>query len=295
MDKVYETSLVVAEYMHDILGVDSIKEIAANAYVNNITDTLPLLPALAENARSTYVHTIYLLWRKNIPYSIAAVILANIRDQEGVFPIELTENNESGLLADILLSSLSLDQLRQFATDSYEANLDDAMQIVAILAEKTNDIHLLCASILWHSKIPFSKSVQFLIVKNAVTNTTSPIEAANDSDTNTNELLDMLCSTLSENELKIIVRKAYADNTINIQQTVNGLFKTTKNRYYKTILLLLKYKIFILNGLIILERINAYNRANKSKYYIDLCIYKDIYGAIKSGNSAYRKSKTTIG
>ena len=293
MDKVYETSIVVAEYMYDILGVDSIKEIAANAYVNNITDTLPLLPALAKKAKSIYVHAIYLLWRQNIPYSVASIVLANINDNEGVFPIELTENNESGLLADILLSSLSLDQLRQFANDSYEAKLDDAMQIVAIFAEKNNDIHLLCASILWHSKIPFSKIVPFLLVKDAVTNTTSPVEAANDSDTD--ELLDMLCSTLSENELKIIVKKAYADNTINIQQTVNGLFKTTKNRYYKTILLLLKYKIFILNGLIILERVDGYNRANKSKYYIDLCIYKDIYGAIKTDNSAYRKSKSTIG
>lgn len=287
MDKVYGTSTVVAEYMYDILGVDSIKDIAANAYVNNIIDTLPLLPALAKKANSIYVHAIYLLWHQNIPYRIASVALTSINDQGGVFPIELTENSESVLLADILLAFLSLDQLRQFTIDSYEANLDNAMRIVEILSEKTNDIHLRCASILWHSKIPFSKSGQFLTVKNAVTNTTSPVEGANDNDTN--GFLVMLCSTLSESELKIIVKKAYADNNINIQQMVNGLFKTTKSRYYKTVLLLLKYKIDIPNGLIILARVDGYCQAKKNKYYIDLCIYKDIYGVIKTGNSASRK------
>ena len=291
MDKDHDAIVVVAENMCNILGIDSIKEIAANAYVNNIADTMPLLPVLAAKGESLYVLTAYLLWQNCIPHAIGAVVLANVGDQAYIPLPEIAKEDELGMLADITFAILSQPQLRQLANDAYAGSMPEVKLLVEKIADKNKVIHLQVASLLWQHSIPFSLGQKLLAVENVYANDAPPVEVENDEETI--QLIDLLCTSFSGSEMKLIVKKAYADNTINIRAMVHRLFKKTKSRFYKTILLLRKYKIFIPNGLIILDRVNEYCNLNKNKYYIDLCIYKDIYGTIKTGNSSYRRGKRT--
>ena len=106
-------------------------------------------------------------------------------------------------------------------------------------------------------------------------------------------LADQMCDLLPIDDLKEIAREAYANDIVATKPLIKALFKKTKNRYFKTVWLLWEYKIFVPNGIIILGRIDGYCTANKNGYYIDMCIYKDIFGAIRTSNSSFFKSRNS--
>jgi glycosyltransferase involved in cell wall biosynthesis len=91
--------------------------------------------------------------------------------------------------------------------------------------------------------------------------------------------------------LKRITRDAYSTADKDTMLIIKKLGKATKNRYFKAAWLLWKYKVNYPTAEIVLARIDGYFHAQISNLYIDLCIYKDIYGAMKAGNSSLLQSK----
>jgi glycosyltransferase involved in cell wall biosynthesis len=187
-------------------------------------------------------------------------------------------------------SALPIQRLKNIASEAYRTNDEKTLLLVKELAEKINNTYLFTAYLLWYFGIPFSVGEVILAKKDMRIYADSVSTMTTDS--RLTLLMDQLSATLPEEGLKDMVRDAYANNNSATQPIVRSLFQRTQNRYYKTILLLWKFKVRIPNGLIILDRINGYCSVNVSKQYIDLCIYKDIFNAIKTGNSSYLKRQS---
>jgi hypothetical protein len=89
---------------------------------------------------------------------------------------------------------------------------------------------------------------------------------------------------ISNDDFKALAASLYfADNTVLVPSIRSAYVKKT-DRYLKAVLALWKNRVNNHTGEIILKRIDDYCRQKKNKYYIDLCIYKDIYHAIKTKN-----------
>jgi len=87
--------------------------------------------------------------------------------------------------------------------------------------------------------------------------------------------------------IKNIIREAYAKGDGQTMALFKEYAAKTKNRFFKAAWLLWKYKVTWPTAEIILGRIDGYCSVNVSNWYIDLCIYKDILGAMKTSNSSY--------
>ena len=116
-------------------------------------------------------------------------------------------------------------------------------------------------------------------------------EMIDHNDTDASMLAKLMCEVLPVDCLKEIARDAFTNSIADTMPLVKELARKTHNRYFKAAWLLWKYKVFVSNGLIILKRIDGYCSVNVNKTYIDLCIYKDIFGAIRTSNSSFLKSK----
>ncbi len=91
--------------------------------------------------------------------------------------------------------------------------------------------------------------------------------------------------------IKKIAWAAYEAGDEKTMQLMKEYAKKTEDRFFKAIWLLWKYKVNFPTAEIILKRVEGYCSVNVANWYIDLSIYKDIYGAFKTSNSSYFSSR----
>lgn len=185
---------------------------------------------------------------------------------------------------------LPMQRLRDTAIHAYLISDGPTMPLVNELADKLNDRFFKTIFLLWHFNIPHQMGTIVLAKADPTLYVTKASDIKVDDRSGTASLSDRLLSALSFDEIKELARNAYASENTATKPLIDRLVVQTKNRFFKAVHLLWKYKVSVPNGLIILERIDSYCSTNRNKYYIDLCIYKDIFGAIKTGNSSFFKS-----
>ncbi|MCW3123366.1 MAG: hypothetical protein JWQ38_2858 [Flavipsychrobacter sp.] len=280
----------IADLLCNCLQKKNLWQFVMSAFAENRMEARPLITALAQQSNDPYILTAYLLWQNDISFSIGSLLLAKWEETPTSISVaEMTEDSKLIFLADQFCNSLSKAQLRDFVKDGYVSDLADKKLLFKKIAEQSNDVDLRTICLLWQYSIPFPLGEKMLANRGVVLYPASLFSIPEDN--RTDIVLKLLNATAQENDIKLIVRKAFADNASYAHHMVSSLYEKSKNQFYKTILLLWKYKVFIPNGLIILDRVNDYCITNRNKYYIDFCIYKDIYGAIKAGVSTYKKPK----
>jgi glycosyltransferase involved in cell wall biosynthesis len=180
---------------------------------------------------------------------------------------------------------LPIARIRNIALEAYSCDDKETMSHIREIGAKTSDSCLMLIFLFWQMKI--SPAFGCLVVKEIQSG-----ETQDQQEPKRNifvVLTEKVLETLPSTSINQIARDAYAGNTSETMPLIRVLMKKTQNRYLKAAYLLWKYKVFVPNGLIILSRIDGYCNANVSNKYIDLCIYKDILGAIRSANTSLFK------
>jgi hypothetical protein len=203
---------------------------------------------------------------------------------------EIDDSRDILLLVNTVCKALPADSVREIARNAYANNIVQTMPLLSLLAGQLNDGYIKAIDLLWSFEIPYQAALHVLS-KPGLENAFEKFAKGSDARLERRaDLCELLLAVLPLEELKELTCAVYANNIIAAKPIVNILFQKTGNRYFKAIKLFWKFQLFIPVGLIILGRIDSYTRNNLSNFYIDFCIYKDIFGAVKTGNSNFLKS-----
>ena len=186
---------------------------------------------------------------------------------------------------------LPTERLRNMVIAAYRSGDNETLMLMEELADKTNDRYIKIACLLWRYKISFDIAEATLAQNDKTIYSISPSGMKFGAIGTVATIVDRLFAAVPHERIKEIALSAYSENINESRPLIKEFFSRTKSRYFKTVLLLWKYKIFIPNGLIILKRIDGYCSVDVSPRFIDLCIYKDILGAIRAGNSNFFGSR----
>ena len=183
--------------------------------------------------------------------------------------------------------------LKNIVANAYNDSDTGIMDLCNELAIKTNQRFVLTAYLLWKFGIDFGMGSRILGFVDDQKKAGLAIRAENGPDSDYKMLAHDLLPSLPDELRNKLALDAYSNNNAAVMPMIRGLAKSTGNRYLKAAWLLWRYKVFVPNGKIILDRINGYINAQVSNKYIDLCIYKDIFGEIRASNSLFLKGKKT--
>jgi glycosyltransferase involved in cell wall biosynthesis len=294
-----DVNVFLNEIIHS-LTYEQLQAIICEGYKNENEDTLLLLDELAAKTDAPYFITARMLWKMGIPYSFGEPLLKELSEKIGVkIKSRIKEDIEDGgegkpddifemgsdLFVNEIIPYLGEDLLLSFAYNAYANSNKKAINFVKGIVERTNDRMLLLSSMLWELDFsPDLKKELLLKMKDAV-KSGLPTTMAHKYGSAVKMFLNEVMPHIQIEDYKKIAVDAYYTNNKNLKPVVKEMLRKTGNRYFKAVLILWKYKINAYTGEIILDRIDGYCKKNLSKYYIDLCIYKDTFGAMKTKNT----------
>jgi hypothetical protein len=227
------------------------------------------------------------LWKFNVSTDIGRQVLAdmyhNIKNGQSEYISDINLPDDHMFAVDII-PLISLPHLQALAIDAYVTDNKEIITILRKIADTTNDDMLFTACVFWKLQIPVSPGKRILDhIKNTEAYKTQPVLTdvySSDMELFIHKIQPLIpCS-----DFKDMAASAYFANNIQLIPVILSSYSQNANRYLKAVLALWKYKVNTHTGEIILKRINDYCNQKKNKYYIDLCIYKDIYHAIKTKN-----------
>jgi glycosyltransferase involved in cell wall biosynthesis len=280
------TSLILNEIAYQ-LPADILCAALEEAYFNKNEAIKPLFNELTNKAGNILFTAVRLLWKFNISTELGKQILSDVHRN--------IKNDQSEMVSDInipddklftkeLIPLMSLPQLHSLAVDAYGTGNIEIINIVKEIAENTRDFVLLAAGIFWNLKIPVGQGKELLdTIRNSDAYKTQPALSRKytfDIEFFINEIQPLI----QFDEFKAIAASTYYADSKEFMPIIRNSYSKNANRYLKSVLALWKYKVNSHTGEIILKRIDDYCSQNKNKYYIDLCIYKDIYLAIRTKN-----------
>jgi hypothetical protein len=190
-------------------------------------------------------------------------------------------------------STLPVELLKNIVANAYNASEDGIMDTCYDLAIKTNNRYILAAYLLWKCGIQFGTGSRILGFIDEQKKTGLPLRSENGPGSAFKMLAQDLLPMLPTELKNAVGLEAYCNGNAAVMAIIRDMGKGTGNRYLKAAWMLWRYKVFVPNGKIILERVNGYINAQVSNKYIDLCIYKDIFGEIRASNSSFLKGKKT--
>ncbi len=294
-----DVNVFLNEIIHS-LTYEQLQTIICEGYKNENEDTLLLLDELAAKTDAPYFITARMLWKMGIPYSFGEPLLKELSEKIGVkIKSRIKEDIEDGgegkpddifemgsdLFVNEIIPYLGEDLLLSFAYNAYANSNKKAISFVKGIVERTNDRMLLLSSMLWELDFsPELKKELLLKMKGAVKSGLSATMAHKYSSAVKMFLNEVMPHIQIEDYKKIAV-DAYYTNNKKLKPVVKEMLRKTGNRYFNAVLILWQYKVNAYTGAIILDRIDGYCKKNLSKYYIDLCIYKDTFGAMKTKNT----------
>lgn len=294
-----DINIFLSEVIHS-LSYELLQKIICDGYEHDNESVRELLDELAIKTQAPYFIAARMLWKMGIPFKIGEPLLKELSEKIGV-KIKAQETNSSpqelkdkaddifGIGSDIFIKEiiphLTEDLLQDFAYNAYINDNKKAINLVQDVVNKNNDRIILTAILLWRMNIPSSFGKYMMkAVKNALANGLSPVivtRYSTDFQMFTREVLPYL----PREDYERIAAEAYYTNTVVLKPIVRQMLKLTHSRFFKSVLQLWRYKINAYTGKIILNRIDGYCKKGLSNFYIDLCIYKDVVGAIKTKNS----------
>ena len=181
--------------------------------------------------------------------------------------------------------SIPPDLMKKIVCEDYKGDNKEAMSFVNEFAKDSGDTYLIAACLLWKFKIPAEPGAGILArIDDALkAGAAFKIDIVKTSDAQMffKEVMHLLTVGL----LKQIACEAYCNNNEALLPLVKVWGKQTGSRYFKAVLMLWRFNVNADTGRIILDRVDGYCKINRNKLYIDLCVYKDIYGAYKTKNA----------
>lgn len=281
------TSLILNEIAFQ-LPADILCAALEEAYFNKNEAIKPLFNELTTKTGNILFTTLRLLWKFNISTELGKQILSaihlNIRNgkSEMVSDINLPDDQ---LFTKEIIPLMSMPQLQALAIDAYGTENIETIDIIKKIADNTRDFILLAVCRFSNLKIPVVQGKRILTtIRNSNAYKTQPTLSRNytsDVDFFINEIQPLI----PFDDFKAVAASTYfADSKLFIP-IIRKSYSQNANRYLKAVLALWKYKVNSHTGEIILDRINGYCEQKRKNYYIDLCIYKDIFHAIETKNT----------
>jgi hypothetical protein len=233
-------------------------------------------------------------WNFHIPIEYATQVIAAVERSVALGVPAIVENKkytDVHIFVNEIAEHVPRNLLKTIAADAYFKDSTAMMPLVKELAYKKYDRYLVAVYLLWKFSVSRNVGAEILAkiddaINNGLRTNLNPVTAGDMP-----LFLDHIVPAVPLDLLMKLACEAYAAGNSQLMGVVRELYKRTKYRYYKAAYLLWKYKVNVPNGLIILNRIGGYCSVNVSNKYIDVCIYKDIFGAIRTSNSSYFKSK----
>lgn len=271
-----------------------LKQIVRSIYVEGNADIIPLVNELANKTKDKFTKAAYLLWRFKISPRLGTSVLDELEKKvaKGASAkISCEELSDSQIFLTDIVPSISAALLEKIALEAYSNNNADTVFLVHELAFKMKDRYLITVYLLGSLKIELNTGKEVLLAIKAGIKKGDKAEMKPSSETDVTLFLTEILPILPVDLSKKIVAKAYYDNNLLLLPVLKELARQTKSRYFKAILALWKFKINRHTGAVILERIDEYCKNKINDFYIDICIYKDIFGAIRSRNSSLFNSR----
>jgi glycosyltransferase involved in cell wall biosynthesis len=266
------------------LPMQRLRNIAHKVYVNSDQQTIALLPKLAADISDEYIAAAYLLSQCHVPVETGETILSKIKTEE-----KRTATNITALYAKVfseyIRPEVSDDQLKGMLWKWYSGGDSDSLQIIKDLAISSGDLYYKTIYLLSELCIPIDMcSLALSSLDKEHANSLPPVE-----DGVRYRFLHEVFSAIPLAIVKKIAANAFYNGNTRFMPIIEAWEKKTKDRYFKAILLLRKYRVNVPTAQIILERIDGYCNARVNNTYIDICIYKDIFGAIRNKNTSLFK------
>lgn len=294
-----DVNIFLNEIIHS-LSYEQLQTIICEGYRNDNEYALELLDELAAKTDAPYFITARMLWKMGIPYSFGEPLLKELSEKIGVkinrkIKEDMAEGGDgksddifemgSDLFVNEIIPYLNEDLLLSFAYNAYANDNEKAISFVTGIVERTNDRMLLTSNVLW--KLGFSHQLkkEILLKMKDVVKAGLPAVMGHKYHSPTKMFFNEVLPHLQPEDHKKVAAEAFCTNNKRLRPIVKEMFRRTGSRYFKAVLILWRYKVNAHTGSIILDRVDGYCKKKLSNYYIDLCIYKDTLGAIKTRNS----------
>ncbi len=223
-----------------------------------------------------------LLRRFRVPHADAERIMSS-RNWADITPALSGQRINVDFFADVILPAIPADALREVVS---EVNAEGSNMMIELLYEaalRSRNEYLSAAYVLWKCYVPRSvfdgimASCYGSQVRVAFSTAVDSIPAA------ANVFVKNVVPHIPVTYYEEIASTAFLNDSRFMLAAVRMFARKTRSKYLKAMHLLWKYNIDAFTARIILDRVTGYMRDGKSRFYIDLCIYKDIFGAIRSG------------
>lgn len=259
------------------------------AYLNNDKEAMLLAEQLAVKTGDRAIMTTWLLWHFGIPMDCSEVIITAIHRHvaEGLpAAIRNATGDYRRIFANEVAPSVPAYILEQIARDGYHRSNARIMDLSWVIYGKTKSRYIAALCLLWKFDIPVTTGESIAAELEEKMKDGQPAiiesEGASETDMFIREVLRLL-----PGRRKPLAAEAYYVDNDKMKEVIHRMYKDTRDRYFNAILTLWKFKVNRHAGEIILDRIAGYIQQKRSGMYIDLCIWKDVYGAIRNGNSAF--------
>jgi glycosyltransferase involved in cell wall biosynthesis len=273
------------EIVCNLLPLNVLKGAAEEAYSNLADDRLLITRELADKLRSKYFNIAFLLCYFRIPTEYGKLILekGNKHVDSAQMP-EIKEIDQACIatFAEHIWATLTMVHLKSFAADIYALNVPHVMDLIKELARKTNNRYFRTAYLLCE----FGVSPEFgnKILENKKENIgvgfSADMKKGDHSDIMS--FAGQVCKTLPPGSLKEIALNAYYENYTGAIEFIEALWKTSQNKYIKTIFMLWRARVAVPDGKRILALVEEKNGSGKGSLLSDLSIYKNILFARKA-------------
>ncbi len=294
-----DINIFLSEIIHSV-PEELHQKIICDGYLHDNENVKLLLDELAVKTESPFFITARMLWKMGIPYSFGEPLLKVLSEKIGDKTTGRIIKNDalgrgaapdnkfefgSDLFIEEIMPYLNDELLQTFAYNAYADDNKKAISLVKDIVKKNNDRILLTSGLLWEMGLPSAIKKDLLgKVKKAIADGISPV-IARKYNANIQMFMKEVFPMIPGEDYQKIAAEIYYTNTKVLMPVVKEMERVTGSRYFKAILRLWRFKINAFTGAIILNRIDDYCKRKLSNVYIDLCIYKDIGGAIKTRNS----------
>jgi|GEM_PF-410705 len=270
----YSNLKIFLKHKDGPLSESWIRKIARWVYFNNDAVSIPLLYELGLKTGDRFALATSLLYMMQMPVAYGEMVLGalELAIYNGLpARLELEQMSEPALLVVTTFPALPQELRYETANVFPENKIADRSLFLREVATASNDRYFLALVLLEQYNISgeLADSIRDL-------SKGQPIMGLQ-AEPNTDCLFaENFIWVAPMKLLKKLAYHAYSEYNERVMKLIMPAVARKRDRYLKTILLLWKLKINSGAGAIISDRIDAYCAQGKKKWYIDLCIYKDV-------------------